>query len=145
MIVETFVIGIVLALLFAELTDIYPGGIVVPAFLALHGGEPAKILLTVAAAGLAFGCVFCISRVVLLFGKRRFVLCLLFGVFWSLAAGLLLPDLFVQGQELRVIGWIVPGLLANTLMRQKALPTFAGLVVVTSAAYFATGLLSSLY
>ncbi|MCJ7679688.1 MAG: poly-gamma-glutamate biosynthesis protein PgsC/CapC [Candidatus Aminicenantes bacterium] len=145
MIFETFVIGIVLALLYAELTDIYPGGIVVPAFLALHGGEPLRILLTLAVAGLSFLCVFLISRMIILFGKRRFVFCLLFGAFWSLAAGLLLPALFVQGQELRVIGWIIPGLLANTLMRQKTLPTLAGLAVVTSASYFAAGLLASLY
>jgi len=145
MIIETFVIGLVLALLYAELTDIYPGGIVVPAFLALHGGEPLRILVTLAAAGLTFFCILAISRLFILFGKRRFVFCLLFGAFWSLAAGLLLPSLFVQGPELRVIGWIIPGLLANTLIRQKALPTLAGLAVVTTVSYFAAGLLSSIY
>ena len=40
MAVETLLIGLVLALLWAETTDVSPGGIIVPGYLALYLGQP---------------------------------------------------------------------------------------------------------
>ncbi|MCX6563543.1 MAG: hypothetical protein NTU60_08055 [Candidatus Aminicenantes bacterium] len=34
------------------------------------------------------------------------------------------------------MGWIIPGLLANNLVRQKILPTLASLATVTILTYF---------
>jgi len=37
---------------------------------------------------------------------------------------------------MRVIGWVIPGLLANNLERQKFFPTLAALVSATIVTYF---------
>jgi len=137
MIYETFFLGLVLALLYTELTDITPGGIVVPAYLALHLDHPLRILTTVAAAALSLLAFRFLRRRMLLFGRRRFVLLLLIGSLLSQAISLLLPRLGADPLEFRVIGWVIPGLLANNLERQRFLPTMASLgtvIILTAAA-----------
>ena len=134
MIFETLLVGLVLALLFAELTDIYPGGIIVPAYFALHLGSWPLVTATLAVALLSLGSYRLLSRIFILFGRRRFVLIILLGIAWSQLAALLIP-LILPDTGMRVIGWLIPGLLANNLERQKALPTLAGLAAVSILTY----------
>jgi hypothetical protein len=47
--------------------------------------------------------------------------------------------------EFQVIGFIIPGLLANNLERQRFLPTLASLVTVTAVTYFLAGLIRILF
>jgi len=138
---ETLFIGIVVALLYAEITGLYPGGIIVPAFLALSLDQPLRVLLTVLAAGLSLLAYKGISRYFLLFGKRRFAIMLLLGSFWAQLWLILAPSVFAVSPDLRVVGLIIPGLLANSLERQKLLPTLASLVTVVVATYFLANLL----
>ena len=51
------------------------------------------------------------------------------------------PSLLPGSLEFRVIGWVVPGLIANNLERQGVLVTTASLVTVTVAIYFLDQLL----
>jgi hypothetical protein len=37
---------------------------------------------------------------------------------------------------LRVVGWLIPGLLANNLEKQRLVPTVASLVTVAVMTYF---------
>ena len=132
----TILIGIVVALLYAELTGILPGGIIVPALMALYLDQPLRVVATILAAFLGFGCYKFLGRYFLLFGRRRFVLLLLLGALFGQLWLLLWPRLFAAPLDLRVIGWIIPGLLANNLVRQKILPTLASLATVTILTYF---------
>ena len=52
------------------------------------------------------------------------------------------PRLFGEPLELRVIGWVIPGLLASSLERQKTMPTLASLATVTVMTYFIARLVS---
>jgi len=45
------------------------------------------------------------------------------------------PNLVAGAADLRVIGWIIPGLLANNLARQKFGPTIASLTAATVLTY----------
>jgi len=132
----TILIGIVVALLYAEITGILPGGIIVPALLALYLDQPLRVVATVLAAFLSLGCYRLLSRYVLLFGRRRFVLLLLLGALFGQLWLLIWPRLFAAPLDLRVVGWIIPGLLANNLVRQKILPTLASLATVAVLTYF---------
>lgn len=143
MIFETLLTGLLLALVFTELTDIYPGGIIVPAYMALHLTSPALVAATLAAALLSFGTYRLISRKLILFGRRRFVLIILLGIVWGQLAALFLPLVFPDS-GLRVIGWIIPGLLANNLERQRFIPTLAGLAAVSVLTYAVVRLVSGL-
>jgi len=137
----TVVIGIAVALLYAEITGLLPGGIIVPAFAALYLDQPLRVLATVAAALLSLAGYKALGRWFLLFGRRRFVLLVLLGGAFGQLWLVLWPHLGPASLDLRVVGWIVPGLLANNLERQKAGPTLASFATVTILTYFLARLL----
>lgn len=135
--IETLFIGLLASLVYAERTGLYPGGIIVPAYLAFYLGQPARIGATLAATFLALISYKILARYFLLFGRRRFVLMLLLGGLWVQAGLLLFPGIVAAPLEARVIGWVIPGLLANNLERQKLLPTLASCVTVSVFTWFA--------
>jgi len=126
-------LGLLLSLLFIALTGIYPGGIIVPSWLVLFIPEPARIVGPLVVALLAFGLYRLASRRLILFGRRRFVFLLLLGGVLAALTARLLPSVFPASLEFRVIGWVIPGLIANHFERQGPLVTTAGLVTVTVA------------
>jgi poly-gamma-glutamate biosynthesis protein PgsC/CapC len=144
MIVETLLVGLVLALLWAEITDVSPGGIIVPGYFALYLDRPLRAAATLAVALLTLAIYRFLARRLILFGRRRFVLMVLAGAVLSQAWLLVLPRLFEAPAELRVIGWIIPGILASSLVRQKALPTVASLAAVATLTFAVVRLVSLL-
>jgi poly-gamma-glutamate biosynthesis protein PgsC/CapC len=142
---ETVFIGLAVALLYVEATGIYPGGIIVPAFLALSLDHPARALTTIAVACLSLLVYKMLARYFILFGKRRFVILLFLGGLSSQLFTLAMPKLLAAPMEFQVIGLIIPGLLANNLERQRFLPTLASLVTVTAITYFLTGLVRMVF
>ena len=132
---ETLLIGLVLALLYAEATGISPGGLIVPGYVALYLDQPSRVLGTLAAAALAVLAFRAAGRFLLIFGRRRFVFMILVGAVIAQTWSLVLPTLFPGPLDLRVIGWVVPGILASSLERQKAGPTLASLAVVSVLTY----------
>jgi poly-gamma-glutamate biosynthesis protein PgsC/CapC len=144
MIVETLLIGLVLALLWAEITDISPGGIIVPGYFALYLDRPLRAAATLAVALLTLAITRFLARHLILFGRRRFVLMVLVGAVFSQAWLLVLPRLFAAPVELHVVGWVIPGILASSLVRQKILPTLASLAAVATLTYAVVRLVSLL-
>ena len=144
MIVETLLVGLVVALLWAEITDVAPGGIIVPGYFALYLDRPLRAAATLAVALLTLAIYRFFSRHLILFGRRRFVLMVLVGAVLSQAWLLVLPRLFAAPVELRVIGWVIPGILASCLSRQKAWPTLASLATVAILTFAVVRLVSVL-
>ncbi len=133
---ELIAVGLVLSLAFAGATGIYAGGIIVPSYLVLFLDQPGRIAGTFVAALAAFTMVNLLSRYVLLFGKRQFVVMILCGALCAGLISMMLPSLVPATTEFRVLGWVVPGLMANTFKRQGVVLTGAAMVVVTVAVYF---------
>jgi len=136
MVLETLLIGIIVAVLFIELMDIYPGGIIVPGYIALYLDQPWRVLITILVALLSLFTYRALSRFLILYGRRRFAMIVFLGVLWSQVWLIILPHLFSSSLELRVIGWLIPGLLANNLEKQKFIPTLAALFTVAIITYF---------
>lgn len=128
---ELAFLGLLASLAFTGLTGFYPGGIIVPSYLVLFLSDPGRILGTLAVAFLTFLVYRLASRWLLLFGRRRFVFLILVGGSWAFLWRLLLPSLFPASAELAVIGWVIPGLIANHFEGQGVLLTTASLVTVT--------------
>lgn len=141
---ETLFIGLVVAVIFTEVTDVYPGGIIVPAYIALFLHQPLRVLVTVLVAFLSLYLYKMIGRYLILFGKRRFVLLVLLGGILTQLWLLLFPRFFPAALEFRAIGWIIPGLLANNLEKQKKIPTLASLFTVAVITYFLAQLIAPL-
>jgi len=142
---ETIFIGLAVALLYVEATGIYPGGIIVPAFLALSLDHPVRALTTIAVACLSLLIYKMLARYLILFGRQRFVILLFLGGLISQLFTLAVQRLLAAPVEFQVIGLIIPGLLANNLERQRFLPTLASLVTVTAVTYFLAGLVRMVF
>jgi poly-gamma-glutamate biosynthesis protein PgsC/CapC len=141
MVYETFFIGLILAVFYVELMDIYPGGIIVPAYIALYIDQPLQVLATVLIALLSLLTYKLLSRFFILFGRRRFVMLLLLGALWGQLLFLIIPHVFAGAMELRMIGWVIPGLLANNCEKQRLFATLASLFTVSVLTYFVVKLL----
>ena len=143
--IEASFIGLVVALLFIGITGVYPGGIIVPAYLVLFLEQPERLIGTLVVALFTWLCYQLASRFLILFGRRRLVFMILIGGTWTFLAALLLPVLLPASMEFRVIGWVIPGLIANHFERQGILVTTAALVTVVTAIFFLTELLQLLF
>jgi poly-gamma-glutamate biosynthesis protein PgsC/CapC len=124
-------IGLLISLAFTALTGLYPGGIIVPSYLVLFIRQPERIVGTLIAALLAMAVYRLSSGWLILFGRRRFVFLILAGGVVAFVGHRLLPILFPASLEFRVIGWVIPGLIANHFERQGVVVTTAALVTVT--------------
>jgi len=126
-------LGLLVSLAFIARTGVYPGGIIVPSYLVLFLWTPERIGGTLIAAFLTLAVYRLSCRWLILFGRRRFVFLLLVGglcaVFWSR----FFPVIFPVSMEYRVIGWVIPGLIANHMERQGVVVTTASLATVTVA------------
>lgn len=127
----TLVIGILFSLIFTELTDLSPGGIIVPAYFALYADSPARMAGTVVIALLSMGLVRLLSSCMILYGRRRYAVYLICGIFlkWLLR---LLGFTFGFGSFLS-IGSLIPGILGRECERQHIVPTLLSLALVTAA------------
>lgn len=132
---EITFIGLLVALLYIGITGWYPGGIIVPSYLVLFVDQPARIAGTLLAALLTLLCFRIASHYLILFGRRRFVFMILVGAIWTLLWLAILPAVLPLSLEFRVIGWVIPGLIANNFERQGVLLTTAALVTVTVVTY----------
>lgn len=141
---ETLFIGLLAAVLYVEIFGVYPGGIIVPAYIALYLDQPLRVLMTLIIAVLCVLIYRLLSRYVILFGKRRFVTFIFIGAVLAQAWSFLFPQLFPESFGLRAIGWLIPGLLANNLAKQRFLPTLASLVTVAVFTYVLVRMLQSI-
>jgi poly-gamma-glutamate biosynthesis protein PgsC/CapC len=132
---ETLFIGLLVAVLYVEIFGMYPGGIIVPAYIALYLDQPLRVLVTVAIAVLCIFLYRILSEFLILFGKRRFVTFIFLGAVLAQIWSFLFPQLFPESFGLRAIGWLIPGLLANNLEKQKFLPTLGSLITVSVFTY----------
>ncbi len=126
-------IGLLISLAIIGLTGVYPGGIIVPSYLVLFVSEPERIVGTLAAALLTLLVYLLVSRRLILFGRRRFVFLILVGGLWSILSRMFFPSLFPLSVEFTVIGWVIPGLIANHFERQGVLVTLGSLLTATVA------------
>lgn len=129
-------VGLVVSLLFTELFGLAAGGMIVPGYLALSLNRPADVVLTLAVALATFGIVRAASRWVIVYGRRRIALMVLTAfVLGSLvravpAYGAMAGDSTLSTPEdwYRVIGYIIPGLIALWVDRQGLIGTLAPLM-----------------
>ena len=133
---ELFFLGLVLTLLFVWATGYYPGGLIVPGYLVLFVNQPLRLAGTLAAALVAWLLYRLASRYLILFGQRRFVFLILTGALAALLLTAILPRFAPEAVEFRVIGWVIPGLLASHTDRQGPLVTLASAAVVVTVLFF---------
>ena len=124
-------LGMVLSLLLTETLGVMAGGIIVPGYIALSLHNPYKVGITFIISIITFGIVYILSKMILIYGRRRLILCLLIGFL----LGYIFREInkvFISGIEIEYIGYIIPGLIASWMDRQGVIRTSAVIFIVAS-------------
>ena len=125
---KVVILGVLVSILFSELTGL-SAGLVVPGYLALSLHTPLRLVSTLAVALLAALCCRALSEVLILYGRRRFALLLVLSFALSAALGRIGPAMGVSD----VIGVLIPGIIAREFDRQGVRDTLLSLVAATAA------------
>ncbi|PYT09652.1 MAG: poly-gamma-glutamate biosynthesis protein PgsC [Acidobacteria bacterium] len=125
-------LGLVISLIFSETLGLAAGGMVVPGYLALMMHQPLRILGTILTALATLASLKLLSGYVLIYGRRRIVVAVLIGfAFGALSRDYLIVKAGDSALDMRTIGFVIPGLMANWMERQGIIPTMS--VMVTTA------------
>ncbi len=136
-------IGIAVSMIFYEKQNLVPGGVIVPGYVALTLDRPYMLLSTFAVAIVTLLVMMKISNRLVLFGRRKFSFMMLvsFAVGWAIqslvAVALAVSQVPSIGPTgiFQVIGFIIPGLVANSMERQGITKTMYALVAVSVITY----------
>jgi len=120
-------LGLVVSLLFAEFFGLIAGGMIVPGYFALHIHKPGNLMITIFISLLTFFFVKLLSNFIILFGRRRSVLLILVSFIFGIVAN----RMVIEIDEIQVIGYIIPGLIAIWYERQGVIETLSTLCIVS--------------
>lgn len=123
---EAMLAGIIISMLYTELTGL-SAGLIVPGYLALNLHSPGRLVFTLAVAAGSAGICRVLSGFVILYGRRRFAILILLS--FLLSEVLRISDLLPSG--VTVIGILIPGIIAREFDRQGFLDTLLSLCITT--------------
>ena len=128
-------IGLVFALFCYLITNLSPGGMITPGWLALVLiANPEFGLLILAVAVVTYFISLGVRKVVILYGKRLFATVVLIGVFLQVTLFVFNTQI-ADASDYTTLGFIIPGLLAYQLIRQPIVATLLATTTVASLAY----------
>jgi len=129
-------IGLLLSLVCYLITNLSPGGMITPGWVAIVLVEnPKHALLIVVTIVLTYFIMKRVQRMVILYGKRLFATVVMVAVFLQLTFFLILVGTLPNIFENTTLGFIVPGLVVYQLIRQPIPATITALITVTALTY----------
>ena len=132
MLFSTVALSVILSFLVTELTGLLTGGMVSAGYLAFYFSEPMRILSTFLLSAL-IALILRLSRDFrVLYGRRRCMLSILLSMLFVYALEKAYFILSPLSLDLRVIGYIIPGLIANDMEKQGIIRTSLALIIVTA-------------
>ena len=132
MLFSTVALSVILSFLVTELTGLLTGGMVSAGYLAFYFSEPMRILSTFLLSAL-IALILRLSReFLILYGRRRFMLSILLSILFVYALEKAFFIMSPLSLDLRVIGYIIPGLIANDMEKQGIIRTSLALIIVTA-------------
>ena len=132
MLFSTVALSVILSFLVTELTGLLTGGMVSAGYLAFYFSEPMRILSTFLLSAL-IALILRLSReFLILYGRRRFMLSILLSILFVYALEKAYFIMSPLSLDLIVIGYIIPGLIANDMEKQGIIRTSLALIIVTA-------------
>ncbi len=122
-------LGMVISLFLTETIGVMAGGIIVPGYFALYLQNPIQTTTTFFIGCLTYFIISLLSKFMLIYGRRRLILCLLLGFLLGYCFRLLVVS---NNLELNYIGFIIPGLIASWMDRQGVFRTVSVIMIVAS-------------
>lgn len=131
MLIIAIAIGLFYGFLLFEACGLVAGGLISPGYLAMSLDQPWTIALCLVSALLAFVLVRLLSCFTLLYGRRRFLVCILLAFVLQGALGTAVMDSAWAVGRLEVVGYVIPGLIAHEMDRQGVGRTLLALLLLT--------------
>ena len=132
MLYSTVALSVIISFLTTELTGLLTGGMISAGYLAYWFGEPLRIVSTLLMS-ILIALIMRVSRhFLILYGRRRFMLSILLSILFVYALEKAYFILSPLSLDLRVIGYIIPGLIANDMEKQGIIRTSLALIIVTA-------------
>lgn len=125
------IIGVAVSLLFSEKLGILAGGLVSAAYIAIYFDNIEVVLVIYLISFITYFLVqFVLPKFVILYGRRKFVACLIIAIILKIITEFIFPILPFEVFEFRGLSVIVPAILANTYTKQGVkLTVFSSLLV----------------
>lgn len=123
------IIGILVSIVFYELTDISPGGIIVPGLLVMYFNSIERVIYTVIISLITYLIVKLLSKYILVFGKRRFVLMIIVSIILNFIVQLITNTLSANLLSISIVGYTIAGLIANDFYKQGIKKTLPALTI----------------
>ena len=121
-------LGVAFSIVFHEIFGLAAGGIVVPGYIALNFNDPFKLSGTLFVPIIVMFCIKIIGQFVFIYGRRRMVIAVLLGFLLGYASKYIF-ELDIFDSRMEVIGYIIPGLIANWMERQGVLKTITTVLI----------------
>lgn len=123
-------LGVVISLFFLETFGVTAGGIIVSGYIALFLHKPMAIVATLLISFVVYIVVQLLGKVMFIYGRRRMVISILLGFILGWATrryGIFAP--LSDDYLVSVIGFIIPGLIANSMSKQDVIKPIAIMIV----------------
>ncbi len=131
-------VGLAVSLVFSEMFGLAAGGMVVPGYFAVNLDHPLDVTLTILVGLGTYLIVHLMSTFIIVYGKRRTVLMILTGYLVRVFMDALPYDVMrslgaalPSSVDLKVIGYIIPGLIALWMDRQGLVETLSALLTAS--------------
>ena len=124
---EIVLIGVLVSLLFTELTGFSPAGLIVPGYIALNLQTPRRVIYTLIVALIAWGLGKALGKIMILSGRRRFAVMILL----SFLINLVISTSGLLANPPSIVGVLVPGIVAQEMEKQGVIKSLLSLAVVT--------------
>lgn len=129
-------IGLVLSLVCYLVSNLSPGGMITPGWLALTFVEDVRrIWIILVVIVLTYAGTRVLERVTILYGKRLFASVVMLAVLLQMSIFLFFLDQYPLLFTHQTLGFIVPGLVAYQLVRQPKVATIVATATVTAVTY----------
>jgi len=128
---ESIALSIILGFLSSEFLGVSAGGLVSPGYLAFFLEQPLRIVSTLALALCTYAVVRLLQRWLILYGRRRFMAAVLISIIGAWWVEKLFFYTNMIPQDMRIIGYVIPGLIANDMTKQGPFKTIAMTMVIT--------------
>ena len=127
------ILGIIISIIFYELTEISPGGVIVPGYIALFITQPGRIIVTIFLSLATLLVVNILSNYTILYGRRKFgimiIISFIIRLIMQMSINYLpLPNILATSS----IGYIIPGIIAQDIGRQGIVKTVSSMILVAS-------------
>lgn len=132
MTLNVIILGVMISIIFYEITKISPGGIIVPGLLVVYITQIDRIIYTIIIAIVTYLIVKLLSKYLVIFGKRRFVLMIIISIFLSFILDLIMNSFSSSFLSVSIIGYTIAGIIANETYKQGIKRTIPSLVIVVA-------------